>query len=114
MHGSLYNSLDKRCTNTAVSYKGESYIFTARLDLPSGELFVLENFGEGGKVKQFSADEGKYLVAIALTDALTSYTDHLVGTVTPFAVDENGREYYGTTYTVTIVDGNIKGFTAYN
>ncbi len=71
------------------------------------------NYTDGnGTLKQLSAKDGSYFSAFAIEGfELTDKTDIVSGTIVPFAIGEDGKEYYGTAYTVVITDGNSITFT---
>lgn len=67
---------------------------------------------DDGKTKQKFAENGNYFFVFAIEGfELTDNTDIVSGTIVPFAVGENGEEYYGTAYNVVITDGNSITFT---
>ncbi len=69
---------------------------------------------ESGKQQQLHATNKDYFVAIAITGIeLTSDTDYVCGTVTPYGVDKDGNTYYGATYNVKIIDGKTCSFELY-
>ncbi len=85
-----------------------------QLSFKSNFAYLAINYTDArGKAQQLQAPDGKYFVAISIAGiSLTDKTDYLSGTITPYAVDKNGNKLYGTTYTVTVVDGRTCTFTA--